>query len=148
MAATLQEILLAPDSQPKVVTDCLSMIDQELADKSGVSAAAIKIAYKTINSVFPGHVRTTAERMLPEMVDKLQPHWAAFHASGNSKFGDYLVEHGRAVSDALLSVTDRHASISTKPVMVKAYNSVRSSAFKHIEAALPRVGDLVVKYAT
>ena len=39
MAATLQEILLAPAIQPKVIADCYLMIDQEVAEKSGVSGA-------------------------------------------------------------------------------------------------------------
>lgn len=148
MAATLQEILLAPDTQPKVVADCFTLIEQELADQSGVSAAAVKLAYKTVNTLFPGHVRVMVERLLPEMVDKLQPYWAECNASGNTKFGDYLVEHGAEVSEALLSVTDRHAEVSVKPAVVKAYRGVRGSAGKHIKAALPRVGDLVLKYAS
>jgi hypothetical protein len=31
-------------------------------------------------------------------------------------------------------------------VIVKAYRSVRSGAAKHVEAALPQVGGLVLKY--
>jgi hypothetical protein len=147
MAATLRQILLAPESRQQVVADCLTLIEQELADQSGISAAAVKLAYKTVNTLFPGHVRTMVERLLPEMVDQLEPYWAGCNAAGSSKFGDYLAERGREVSDALLSVTDRHAAGSEKPLLVKAYNGVRSSAFKHIEAALPRVGDLVLKYA-
>jgi hypothetical protein len=148
MAATLQEILLSPDAQPKVVADCLTLIEQELEDKSGVSAAAVKVAYKTVNTVFPGHVRVMVERLLPEMVEQLQPYWAECNASGTAKFGDYLAERGGEVSEALLSVTDRHAELSDKPVIVKAYRGVRGSGAKHIRAALPRVGDLVLKYAS
>jgi hypothetical protein len=37
MAPTLQQILLAPDTQPKVLADCHLLIDQEVSDKSGVS---------------------------------------------------------------------------------------------------------------
>jgi len=35
MAATLQEILLAPDTKPQVTADCYTLIEQELSDKSG-----------------------------------------------------------------------------------------------------------------
>ena len=35
MAATLQEILLAPGTRPQVLADCRTLIDQEIADKSG-----------------------------------------------------------------------------------------------------------------
>jgi hypothetical protein len=43
-------------------------------------------------------------------------------------------------------VTDAKAGSSGRPTIVKAYGSVRGSAAKHIEAALPRVGDLVMRY--
>ena len=147
MAATLQEILLGPDTQPKVIDDCHALIDQEVSDKGGISGTAVKLAYKTVNTFMPGHVRHMVAKMLPEMVDKLEPFWADFNSSGGSEFGDYLSKRGDEVAQALLSVTDARAAASDRPTIVKAYNSVRGSAAKHIEAALPRLGDMVLKYA-
>jgi hypothetical protein len=85
--------------------------------------------------------------MLPLLVGKLEPYWADFSTSGGSEFGDYLAKRGGEVSQALLSVTDALAALSGRRVIIKAYRTVRSSAAKHVEAALPRVGDLVLKYA-
>jgi hypothetical protein len=85
--------------------------------------------------------------MLPDMVVKLDPFWADFRASGGSGFGDYLAKRGEEVAEALLTVTDALAEESERPTVVKAYKSVRGSAAKHVQAALPRVGDLVMKYA-
>ena len=147
MAATLQEILLGPDTRPKVIADCYALIQEEISDKSGVSGTAVKVAYKTVNTFMPGHIRNMVEKLLPEMVDQLEPFWADFSSSGGSRFGDYLPKHGGEVAQALLSVTDAKAGSSGRPTIVKAYGSVRGSAAKHIEAALPRVGDLVMRYA-
>jgi hypothetical protein len=147
MAATLREILLAPDTQPKVIADCYLLIEQEVSDKSGVSGTAVKLAYKTVNAFLPGHVRYMVESLLPQMVDKLEPYWADFNASGGSEFGDYLAKRGEEVAEALLSVTDARAAASGRPTIIKAYRAVRGSAAKHVEAALPHVGDLVRKYA-
>jgi hypothetical protein len=147
MAATLREILLAPDTRPQVIADCYALIEQEISDKSGISGAAVKIAYKTVNTFMPGHVRHMVESLLPDMVDKLEPYWADFAASGGSEFGDYLAKHGEEVSQALLSVTDARAAASGRPTIIKAYRSVRGGATRHIEAALPEVGDLVLKHA-
>ena len=52
------------------------------------------------------------ERLLPDIVDNLQPYWADFNASGASEFGDYLVKRSEEVSEALLSVTDQQAEWS------------------------------------
>ena len=147
MAATLQQILLAPDTQPKVIADCCTLIEQEVAGKSGVSGTAVKLACKTVNTFRPGHIRHMVESLLPQMVDKLEPYWADFGTSGSSEFGDYLAKHGEEVSHALLSVTDARAAASGRPTIIKAYGTVRGSAVKHVEAALPRVGGLVLKYA-
>ncbi len=147
MAATLQQILLAPDTKPEVIADCGRLIEQQVAEMSGVSGTAVKIAFKTVNTLLPGHVRRMVESLLPPLADKLEVYWADFSASGGSGFGDYLAKRGEEVSQALLSVTDARAAASGRPVVIKAYGSVRSGAAKHVEAALPHVGDLVLKYA-
>ena len=90
VAATLQEILLAPDTRPMVVTDCNMLIEQEIAEKSGVSGTAVKLAYKTVNTFRPGHVRHMVDSLLPQLVDKLEPYWAGYRTSGGAEFGDYL----------------------------------------------------------
>ena len=147
MAATLQQILLAPDTQPRVIADCYLLIEQELSEKSGISGAAVKLAYKTVNTFKPGHIRYMVESLLPQMAEKLEPYWADFATSGGSEFGDYLAKRGEEVAQSLLSVTDDRAAASGRPTVIKAYRSVRGSAAKHVQAALPRVGDLVMKYA-
>ena len=147
MAATLQEILLAPDIQPKVVDDCLGLIEQEVSDKSGIAGTAVKLAYKTAAAFAPGYLRSTVEALLPDFTEKLQPFWADFAASGSAEFGDYLTKRADEVSEALLAITDAAAEKSERPVIVKAYRTVRGGAARQIEAALPRLGDLVLKYA-
>ena len=147
MAATLQEILLAPDTKPQVVKDCCALIDSEVAGKSGISGTAVKLAYKTVSAFASGYVRHTVESLLPQIVEKLQPFWEDFNASGSSGFGDYLAKRGDEVSEALLSVTDTRAEKSSRATVIKAYRSVRGGASKHIQTALPQVGELVAKYA-
>jgi hypothetical protein len=147
MAPTLHEILLAPDTEPSVVADCMTLIEQEVAGKSGFSAAAVKLAYKTAKTFAKGYLQSTVESLLPDLVTELEPYWADFAASGGSGFGDYLAKHGDEVSESLLSVTDARAKISERPVIIRAYGTVRGGAAKHIKAALPNVGALVEKYA-
>ncbi len=97
------------DTQPKVIEDCYLLIGREIAEKSGVSGTAVKLAYKTVET--------------------------------------YLAKRGEEVSEALLSVTDARAAASGRPAVIKAYRTVRGGAVKHVEAALPHVGDLVLNYA-
>jgi hypothetical protein len=144
---TLQDILLTPENKPHVIDDCLTLIDQEVKGKSGVSGTAVKLAYKTANAFASGYLRGMVELLAPDMIIELEPFWADFTASGAGDFGDYLVKHGDEVSEALLSVTDRRAQTSTRPTILKAYKTVRGGASKHVTAALPALGALVQKYA-
>ena len=147
MPATLQDILLAPGTKPQVVADCRALVDQQVKDKSGISATALKLGYKTVTSFAPGYLNDTIDSMLPEFVAQLEPFWVEFVASGSAQFGDYLSKRGPEVAEALLTVTDTMAGRSERATIVKAYKAVRGGAAKHIEAALPAVGDMVQKYA-
>jgi hypothetical protein len=122
MTVTLEEILLAPDARPKVAADCCTLIEQEVSEMSGVSGSAVKL-------------------------DALEPYWTGFIASDGFAFGDYLAKRGGEVAQSLLSVTDARATASGRPTVIKAYGAVRRGAARHVEAALPRVGELVQKYA-
>src|SRR5215469_13676838 len=128
MAATLQEILLAPDTKPKVIADCHMLIQQELASKSGISGTAIKLAYKTVSTFSQGHIDHMLKALLPQILHELEPYWEDFNISGGSEFGDYLAKRGDEVAQALLTVTDAKAASSGRPTIVKAYGGVRGSA--------------------
>jgi hypothetical protein len=147
MPATLTEVLLAPENRPQLTDDCQALIEQQVSDVSGISGAAVKIAYKTVKAFMPGYLRHMVESLLPEMVTQLEPFWADFQASGGDGFGDYLAKRGDEASEALLSITDEHGARSDKPTIVRAYNKVRPSAARHVTAALPAVGALVQKHA-
>lgn len=147
MHSTLPDILLTDGAQQKMAADCQALVEQELSAKSGVSAAAVKVAYKAVTTFAPGYYQSTVEDMVPDLLHRVQPFWADFHAAGGGQFGDYLAKRGEEVSEALLQGTDEMAQRSQRDAIVKAYKAVRGGAGKHIEAALPAVGALVEKYA-
>jgi hypothetical protein len=144
--STLQEMLLGPDRMPQVVVDCEELVNGEVAGLSGITGTALKLAYKTVRTFDTGHIRYMIEQLLPKMTDTLQPYWADFQAAGGGEFGDYLAKRDDEVAEALLQITDERGRNSTRPIIVKAYNTVRGSAAKHVKAALPNVGALIQKY--
>jgi hypothetical protein len=141
-------MLFEPDVQPRVRADCHALIGQQVSGMSGVSGTAVKLAYKAVNSFAPGYYENIVTAIVPQLVDKLEPYWTDFETSGGSEFGDYLAKRGDEVSEDLLSVTDAMAQNSERPTIIRAYRTIRGGAGKHIQAALPQVGDLVMKYAT
>lgn len=147
MYSNLSDILLTDGAQQKIAADSQALVEQELSEKSGVSAAAVKLAYKAVTAFAPGYYAQTVELMVPPMLEQLQPFWADFQAAGGGSFGDYLVKRNEEVAEALLKVTDDMAKESERAAVVKAYSTVRGGASKHIQAALPNLGALVEKYA-
>jgi hypothetical protein len=79
----------------------------------------------------------------------LQPYWTSFAAGSrpdSGSFGGYLAAREDEAAEALLAITDDRRRSSGRPVIVKAYNTVRGSAVRHVKAALPGLGTLVQKY--
>jgi hypothetical protein len=148
--ATLQEMLLAPNIQPTVVADCEELVTNQVADMSGVTGAAIKLAYTTVRKVDSNHIHAMIETILPSVADALQPYWAQFSAEytpSSGDFGGYLAAREEEVAEALLAITDRRRDNSVRPAIVKAYNTIRGRAIKQVKAALPALGMLIQKYA-
>lgn len=148
--ATLEEMLLAPEIHSQVVADCESLVAHEVADMSGVTGAAVRLAYRTVRTFDAGHIPAMIESILPSVADALQPYWADFTAQypgGTGYFGEYLAKHEDEVAEALLSITDSRRRASSRMTIVKAYNTVRGSAIKHVKAALPATGEMIQKYS-
>lgn len=147
--ATLQEMLLAPDIQPRVVADSETLVTDQVAELSGVTGAAIKLAYNTVRRFDANHIHGMIETILPNVADALQPYWAQFSAEpapSSGDFGGFLAARDEQVAEALLAITDSRQRASSRATIVKAYKTVRGSAVKHVKAALPALGALVQKY--
>ncbi|HET9081341.1 MAG TPA: hypothetical protein VFO01_12610 [Trebonia sp.] len=144
--ATLQEQLLTPANAPYLIADAKALVEGEL-DSKGITAVPLKGAYKAVTTFAPGYYEEAITAMLPGIVYQLEPFWADFRTSGGADFGDYLAKRGGEVAEALLAVTDDMAANSGRAAVVKAYQLVRGSASKNIEAALPALGAMVQKYA-
>jgi len=148
--ATLHEMLLAPDIQPKVVVDCEELVTNEVAEMSGVTGAAVKLAYNTVRKVDSNHIHAMIETILPNTADALEPYWEGFtsqYTASSGDFGEYLAAREEEVAEALLSITDRRRDNSRRPAIIKAYNTIRGRAIKQVKAALPALGTLIQKYA-
>ena len=148
--ATLQEMLLAPEIQPRVVADSEALVTHQVAELSGVTGAAIKLAYNTVRKFDANHIHGMIETILPNVADALQPYWAQFSAQftpSSGDFGGFLAAREDEVAEALLAITDRRRDNSVRPTIVKAYNTIRGRASKQVKAALPALGLLIQKYA-
>jgi hypothetical protein len=145
---SLAEKLTQPPHREKVVSDCVGLVDAEVKSKGGLSGAAVKVGYGVVKTVKPRFVAEVVDGMLDEWVAKLEPYydeWAK-NPAGRS-FGGYLTSRKDAASEALLAVTDARAKHAKNGSVKKMYEKMRPSAKRHVEEALPRLGDLVEQQA-
>ncbi|MEA2697451.1 MAG: hypothetical protein QOI66_1722 [Myxococcales bacterium] len=144
--STLNELLLVPGNRPKVVADCVRLIEEEVDSKGGLSGLAIKGAFALVKAVKPGFVAEAVDNMLNDFVARLEP----FHAAAqvrNEPTGPYLGARAGEVAEALLAISDERAARAKNATLKKAYEKLRPTGKKHVEAAVPRVGRLIGKYA-
>ncbi|MDP8930228.1 MAG: hypothetical protein M3O70_17085 [Actinomycetota bacterium] len=142
MTQTLKAALLDSSKRPQVVEDLVQMVDAEVDDKG----IAIKSGYGVVKKVKPGIISDAVDSLLDEFIEKLEPFYAEFAASGSGSLGDYFSSRSDEVADALLSVTDARAERSSRESIKKVYDKLRPSGKKNVEEALPRLGAVIQKH--
>ena len=144
--ASLSEQLGGGDTRAKVIEDACRVLDQEVADKGGLSGIAIKGAYKVLQGIKPGFVPEVVDNLLDDFLGALDPLYQEA-ASKQRPAGAYLRENSSRVADALLAVTDRRATDAKRQVIRSAYDKLRPMAKKQVEAAAARLADMLDRHA-
>ncbi len=137
--AKLQDKLLNPDKRPKLVNDCVELIDTEVQQRSGISGLAIKGAYKIVNKIKPGIIRSAVEHLIDEFVASLSPFYDSCLEANRKDFAAYLMERRPEVASALLSVTDDRIGGAKNATVRKAYGKLRPMGQKQVETAVPGI---------
>ncbi len=143
---TLRERLGGSEKRQQVLDDACRVLDEEVADKSGLGGIAVKAAYAVVKGIKPGFIRQAVDHLLDEFLDILSP----FVDEAQEKKvnpGALILENRSRVANALLAVTDRRAQKADSGVIRKSYDKLRPAAQKHVEAAAPRLAQLLDKHA-
>jgi Family of unknown function (DUF6918) len=142
---SLTDTLTSDAQKAQVVDDCVALIDAEVADKGGLSGLAIKAGYGVVKGIRPGFIKQAVTDLLPEFASALDPLYQ--EAKSKSKpVADYFRDNSARVADALLAITDAKAQKSKSGAVKGAYDKLRSSAKKNVEAAVPRLGKMIEKH--
>jgi len=143
---SLAEQIGTGEKREAVIEDGCQVLDQEVAEKGGLTGIAIKGAYKIVQGVRPGFVRETVNHLLDDFLAAMDP---IYQEASTKKIaaGAYLKQNSSRVAEALLAVTDRKAARAEGRVVKKANEELRPIAQKQVEAAVPRLANLVEKHA-
>jgi hypothetical protein len=143
--ATLRELLAGPVKRGPLIDDALRVLDAEVADKSGLSGIAVKTAYKVVKGVSPNFTREVVDALLDDFLDGLDPLYQEALSKGIKPRQHLQANPGR-VADALLGITDRRAARSKNALVKATYEKLRGQAKKHVETAVPRLGELFERH--
>jgi len=143
---SLREALAEPERRARVIEDCCTLVDDEVAKKKGFGGAIIKTAYKAVKGIKPGFIRQVVSSLLDEWIAAVEPLWDGAVAAGRSPRAHFEAEQS-AVAEALLSVTDRKSDKAKNALVRSTYQKLRPSAKAHVEAAVPALAVLLEKHA-
>ena len=111
---TLTERLQQVDRQI-VIDDTARLIDDEVADKSGISGMALKTGYKVVKKVRPNMIEEAVDHLLDEFTEALDPLYQDFLVDdGVDTFEAYLKGHDDQAAQDLLNITDERAKRTDK----------------------------------
>jgi hypothetical protein len=143
---SLKEQLGTGEKRSQVIEDAMKVLDEEVADKGGLTGLAVKGGYKVVQGVRPGFVRDVVTGLLDDFLDSMDPLYQEAKQKGRPA-GAFLVENKSRVAEALLGVTDRKAQRADNGVLSSAYKKLRPMAKGQVEAAAPRLAQLLEKHA-
>jgi hypothetical protein len=129
----------------KVIDDACKVLDDEVSDKSGLGGMAVKATYSIVKGIKPGFIRQAVDHLLDAFLDVMDPLVSEAKAK-NMKPGALILQDRARMANALLAVTDKRAEKAESGVVRKSYDKLRPAAQKHVEAAAPRISQLLDKY--
>lgn len=143
--AHLSELMSGPQ-RTAVVSDCGELVEGVVAKQSGITGMALKGAVAAAKKVDAAIIAKSLDRVLPDVLDALDPHWQDFASNPEQDFGSFLEPRSAEVSDSIMSVADKHAEQINSPALSKPYNSLRGKASKFLTPAVPDFGRVLQKH--
>lgn len=142
----LVDTLLKAETRPTLVRECVTMIDEEVHSKGGLSGMAIKAGYATVKAFKASIVPESVDGMIDDMVKNLEPLWDEYAKGGKSgSLETYLGSRSGQVADALLKISDDRAAKTSHQTLKKVYEKLRPTGKKNVEQAVPRIAGVVGK---
>lgn len=129
--------------RPKVVADCVELIDAQVKQKGFV----IKSAYAAIKAIKKAFVPDTVDGLLDEWLNKIQPHYDRWSTNKQpAAFSDYVIARSDDVAEDLLSVTDARAEKTSHATARKMYMKMRDGAKANVVEAIPQLSRMIERH--
>lgn len=142
---TLSEILLSDDHRERVNAEFVQLIEQFVADRSGLKGMAYRAGMAMMQKARPGILQRGVDKLLPQYLQALEPLHQEFLKAGGGDFATFLQRHTERAADALIAVADQRMAQASDTAR-KYYGRFRGGADEEIHSMLPGLGRLIQKY--
>jgi hypothetical protein len=143
----VKDRLLDDGARPAVISDCVLLIDAEVASKRGVGGVMIKGGYKAFKKFKPSIVKDAVEALLESFTEALDGVYEEYLSEGaKTSFDSWANRRKSSVAGSLLGITDTIIDGTDKAAVRKMYGGMRKIAKKNVEEAVPGIARLVMKY--
>lgn len=143
----LQAILNQQGKRQAVIDDSVTLVQEEVNRKKGISGFAIKNGYKLVSKLKGGYMtHIMVDKMLDQFVGSLEPYYAQYQAAGNGSFASFLAVRDDAVAESLLAATDQRRQAETSKALTGAYDKLRPMAKRNVQEAVPGIGRMIEKH--
>lgn len=139
----LSTIVTTRLNEDELAEACGHIMDAWLASLRGVRGFTIRSSVAAARRSRPDLEQRAAARVLPEMLDALDPMYARWTQEEAHNFAKYLVRHEAEAMDALLALADRRIEKSSNRIALSIYDRLRPSAADDMRVILPILGALV-----
>lgn len=144
---TLADILGAPHQREAVIADVVTLIEQQVARRSGLTGMGLRTALGMARAARPDLLQRAVGHLLPGFATALEPLYRRFRSGGeDGDFSVFLQKHTAEARDALLSVADRRAAGLSNPSLKAVYARFRGVAEAEVENAIPPLSRLIRGY--
>lgn len=140
----LSEVIENPTRRNALVTDCATLVEQEVGDKSGLSGMAVKAVFGVVTKLKPGILHDVLQNLLPRFAEALEP--VLSRRPDGVGAGAWIQQNSNEVVQALLGVTDARAAKTEHGALRSSYEKLRPTGEKHVAAAIPRLAKLFDKH--
>lgn len=138
--------LLTEANRANVVADIARLVDNVVANQSGLTGMALKSAVAAGKKADANAIPKGVNRFLPQIVSELEPLFQDYLSAGSGSFGAFLGTRENDVVEKILDAADG-ATGEMPSAVQKVYSTLRGKAGKIISPALPELGDIIERYA-
>jgi hypothetical protein len=141
----LSDAIKDPAKRKAIIDDGVRVVEQEVANKRGMSGMAVKAGFKVVQGVKPGIIGEALNMFLDPFSEKVDPYYDRCQEQGGN-LRAYFVANADAIADDLLGIVDAKAERAKHRTLKKAYFKLRPQGKKHTVEAMPAVAGLVERH--